>query len=244
MIRYHDSHCHLDLDKIIQKNIQTIEKNQIYTLAMTNLPSLFSRLNNIISSNYIRVSLGFHPELILEYKDLIPLMWDYLDKTRYIGEVGLDFSINKTSLDRDIQLKFFKTLLLKCNKKGGKIISIHSRKAENEIEEIIPTKFNGIIILHWYTGNIGTLKKLIDKNVYFSINKRMLSTKKGRNLILNIPIERIIIESDYPFTNEKQTFYLKEDLDDIFLGISQIKKLELDFTINIINSNFIKIIRS
>ena len=87
----YDTHCHLDLLKNQADIISKIEEFKIYTIAVTNLPVLYKKLQVNITSKYIRPALGFHPELILKYKHHIPQMWDLLDEARYIGEVGLDF---------------------------------------------------------------------------------------------------------------------------------------------------------
>lgn len=58
----------------------------------------------------------------------------------------------------------------------------------------------------------GTLNSLIERlnnllsdvalsrGYYFSINHQMIKNQKGRNIINRIPIEKILIESDAPFT--------------------------------------------
>ena len=87
----YDTHFHLDLQKNRVAAIREIEEHQIYTIAVTNLPDLYRKESGEIASKYIRFALGFHPELVHQYKSQIPLMWDLLPDARYIGEVGLDF---------------------------------------------------------------------------------------------------------------------------------------------------------
>lgn len=86
-----DTHFHLDLQKDKTKAIENIVRNEIYTIAMTNLPDLYKKENLLYGQKYIRVALGLHPELVHEYANKIPLMWKHLSEARYIGEVGLDF---------------------------------------------------------------------------------------------------------------------------------------------------------
>lgn len=91
MEHLYDTHFHLDLQKDRSAVIREIEQNQIYTLAVTNLPDLYRKEIREIKSRYIRLALGLHPELVHQYKNQIPMMWDLLPEARYIGEVGLDF---------------------------------------------------------------------------------------------------------------------------------------------------------
>ena len=66
--RLYDTHIHLDLFKNQDELIKEIEDNKIYTIAVTNLPILFTKLNNRLSSKYIKPALGLHPELLFEYQ--------------------------------------------------------------------------------------------------------------------------------------------------------------------------------
>lgn len=98
MANLYDTHCHIDLLKNIDSVIDNINNQAIYTIAVTNLPPLFVSLKNKINSQYIRIALGFHPELIEDYKHHIPQMWDLLPDARYIGEVGLDYKNGKKNI--------------------------------------------------------------------------------------------------------------------------------------------------
>ena len=57
MVKYlHDTHFHLDLyNDDIPQIIEDIEMLASYTIAVTNLPPLYSKLNKTINSKYIRV---------------------------------------------------------------------------------------------------------------------------------------------------------------------------------------------
>lgn len=198
--RLHDTHFHLDLQKDKRGAIENIAKNEIYTIAMTNLPDLYQKEVSLYGQKYIRIALGFHPELIHEYPNKISVMWKHLAEARYIGEVGLDFT-NKSHVKE--QIAFFSELIARCKNDSNKIISIHSRGAENEILDIIGTNFNFIPILHWYSGTIGNLRKACDRGYYFSINSSMIRTKKFVQMLGYIPRDKILLETDSPFTSNK-----------------------------------------
>lgn len=241
---YYDTHCHIDLTNNIEEIIKEIEDEQIYVLAMTNLPVLFNSLQNNLSSKYIRVSLGFHPELVFKYKNLIPEMWKYLDKTKYIGEVGLDFSKNINQSDKEVQIEFFKELINRCNSIEKKILSIHSRGAENEIEAILNDKFNGTLIFHWYTGKITVMEKLLKNNVYFSVNKAMTQSNSGKKIIKNIPLPRMLLETDFPFIKTSENKYKKYLLDEIIYEIANLKNTSIIEIQNTLSNNFKIIIKN
>lgn len=48
------------------------------------------------------------------------------------------------------------------------------------------------------------LKKAIELGGYFSINPRMLKTKSGLEVINTVTIERMLLETDAPFTVKHQ----------------------------------------
>lgn len=123
-------------------------------------------------------------------------MWELLSDARYIGEVGLDF-VDVTH--KSEQLAFFSELIERCRYDSNKIITIHSRKAVQQVLDIIGNNFRFKPILHWFTGSNGELLKAIEKGFYFSINKSMMNTKKFQSMLALIPKERLLFETDSPF---------------------------------------------
>ena len=218
-----DTHFHLDLFDSQEEILREIEVNQIYTIAVTNLPVLFTKLKDSLSSKFIRPALGFHPELLSQYNHHIPQMWKLLNETRYIGEVGLDFKTGKDF--KELQISFFTELMERCNIFGDKILTIHSRQSASEIVSIIGADFKGKVILHWYSGSKTTLKKAIDNGYYFSINYSMVNSNTSKELIKLIPLERLLLETDAPFVKfNNKPFSM--------LGIKNIVK-ELAFMLNL-----------
>lgn len=192
----YDTHFHLDLQKDRTAAIREIEENRIYTIAVTNLPDLYRKESGEIASKYIRFALGFHPELIHQYKGQIPLMWELLPEARYIGEVGLDF-VDVTH--KNEQFVFFSELIERCRYDNNKIITIHSRLAVRQVLDIIGDNFRFKPILHWFTGSKKELLNAIEKGFYFSVNKSMMNTKKFQSMLALIPKERLLLETDSPF---------------------------------------------
>lgn len=201
-MKLYDTHFHLDLQKNVRSAIEEINTNKIYTIAVTNLPVLFDKEQKQYESTYIRIALGFHPELVGEYKKYIPKMWEKLSKARYVGEVGLDFT---NSTYKNEQLSFFEELIEKCREDKNKILSIHSRKAETEVLNFLRGKKSFKPILHWYTGNIKNIEDAVDIGCYFSINQRIVKTLKFKKMAEIIPLNRILLETDSPFCANTQT---------------------------------------
>ncbi|MGF1944508.1 Qat anti-phage system TatD family nuclease QatD [Enterococcus casseliflavus] len=240
----HDTHLHLDLMKNRKKIVEEITKKNVYSIAVTNLPTVFNRDKQIIpETKYLKHALGYHPELISDYPDLLSVFKKELKNTRYIGEIGLDASQrNRQSLEK--QKAIFSSIVSSCHEVGGKILTVHSRKAEKEVFGILGDKFNGQVILHWYMGSMKNLEIAIDRGYWFSINPQMISSKNGRMIIDKIPIERFLIETDSPFgINEQELDYISI-FRNIITAISEIKSENTLFIEEQLDRNFRKLINS
>lgn len=88
-----DTHMHFDLYNNRNEVLDYIENNHSYTIAVTNLPDLFERSLHLCEKRkFSRIALGFHPELVYQYSNQILKFDRYVSATRYIGEIGLDFT--------------------------------------------------------------------------------------------------------------------------------------------------------
>jgi len=240
MANFYDTHFHLDLQDSKDKILKYIELNNIYTIAVTNLPPLYEKLDKEIQSKYIRIALGFHPELINQYKKYIPDMWRLLPNAKYIGEVGIDLKANKES--KNLQVSFFENLIEQCGNIGNKILSVHSRMAASEVVSIIGSNFNGKVILHWYSGTKKNQIQAISNGYYFSVNYAMLCSDSGKKIVANIPNDRILIETDSPFIKIDNQVFNPLNIKKIIEGISKIKGENVDDMQNILWNNFLNLI--
>lgn len=195
-----DTHFHLDLHKNRTSVIHDLEEKQIYTIAVTNLPDLYRKESVEFASKYIRLALGFHPELLHQYKAQIPLMWDLLPEVRYVGEVGLDLVDN--TYERE-QLAFFNELVERCRYDSNKIFTIHSRRAVTKVLDVIGDNYRFKSILHWFSGSKSELEKAIERGCFISVNGAMIKSKKFMDMLPFIPPSRVLLETDSPFTNYK-----------------------------------------
>lgn len=241
MHKLYDTHFHLDLQKSKVEVLTEIERNKIYTIAVTNLPPLYEKLKNEIKNKYVRLALGFHPELLNQYQKYIPQMWNLLPDAKYIGEVGIDLKTSKDS--KDLQVSFFEELIMRCDNYGNKVLTIHSRMAASEVVSIIGDKFNGKIILHWYSGSKKIQDIAINNGFYFSINHAMLNSESGRKIIANIPNNKLLIETDSPFvsingSNCSQLVQIERTIDNLALlksiNVYELKALLWNNFINLI----------
>ena len=215
-----DTHCHFDMMPHPEAYISAKEKAGDIVIGMTNLPSHFRMGQpHLRSFKHVRLALGLHPLLASENKNELPLFNSLLDLTSYIGEIGLDFSKEGLSTKGD-QVFVLRKLLEKLEGKK-KIISVHSRKAEKELFDLLCEYNINNVIFHWYSGPIDLIPSIISKGYYFSINEAMSISKNGRAIIKEIPRNRILTESDAPFNNKAD---IKEALINMHITENEVKK--------------------
>lgn len=239
-MHYLDTHFHLDLWKSPSELISNIESQKIYTIAVTNAPSVFKLTLQLTDGlKYIRPALGYHPEVLIQRPYDLPLFKKYINQTKYIGEIGLDYSCN---VDKKTQQSIFSEIISDCSNYNDKVITVHSRGAETDLIQIINKDFPNTIILHWYSGSIQQLKTAIDYGFYFSVNFQMTQTKNGKLIIKNIPLDRLLTESDGPFVkinNEANSpLFIKNTLSEL----AKIFNLLPDEIMKIVYNNFCKIL--
>lgn len=207
-MNYVDVHVHLDFCDDFYKVIQQYEERKIYTISVTNLPELYEvnkSKYNYKESKYVKLALGYHPEMIDFYEFNEVLFSKYIDDTDYIGEIG----INKTSKTEDLlkQIDIFQKICCMLDGKA-KVVSIHSRGAEKYVLDTLKTYEIKFPIIHWYSGSINILNELVKMGCYFSVNSSMLKSKKGNLILESIPMDKILFETDSPFTKyDKKTCY-------------------------------------
>ena len=237
-MNYIDTHFHLDLFKEENLLIDEIENNKIYTIAVSNAPRVFNNLQKICyDKKYIKAALGYHPEVIPVVGNELSIFENYLTQTKYIGEIGLDYS-NSSKEEKYEQIRIFERILKLCDESVGKILTVHSRKSESDVIDMIGEKFRGKIIMHYYSGNIVTLKRAIKYGYYFSVNYAMTQTVNGKKIISQIPKNRILTESDGPFiliNNKKST---PIDIKDTVLQLANLFNISIEQMRTSIYDNF------
>lgn len=232
-----DTHCHYDMFDNPTQIIRDCEKNQIITIGMTNLPSHFEMgFPHLKGYKFVRMALGLHPLMANEHDKELLRFKNNIDKTSYIGEVGLDFS-KEGIATKDIQLKSFE-YVLESIKTKDKIISLHSRRAEKEVLELLLKHKIRNAIFHWYSGSITILKQILESGYYFSINPSMVNSKSGQKLISEIPIDKILTETDSPYTMIGNRKTRPIDVKVVINYLAKSNGVSIEFVENKIHSNF------
>lgn len=194
-----DTHCHVDLFPDPIAIIQDSERHGVYTIAVTNTPSVFNRLCELVGgARFVRVSLGLHPELVVQRHLELDLFAKLLPETRYVGEVGLDYQTT-VEAERATQRRVLTTIIDQCDGAGDKVLTVHSRRAASDVVDAFGARFRGTYILHWYSGGTGTLRRALANGAYISVNPAMIRSPRSLAVISEVPPERVLTETDGPF---------------------------------------------
>jgi TatD DNase family protein len=193
-----DSHCHLDRFDDPPRVLAAAARAGVVTVAVTELPSRFQLFRAQLRGDRVRVALGFHP--LAAPRDVaheLSLFARLLERTDYVGEVGLDYSQQGRDSTRRQREIFERILSLPAIKK--KVLTVHSRRAEKETVELLAAA--GVTaILHWDSGPLGPIERALAAGLYFSVNGAMLRSSNGQRIVAAIPRERIVTETDAPYT--------------------------------------------
>lgn len=210
-----DTHFHLDYYKNHSELYQTINTLQQYTLCMTNSPGVFVSCKHLYAeTKYLKFALGFHPQnQSLSSKDFNDFLM-LLNQTKYVGEIGLDFSSTKF-IKHELQIKYFEKIIEICSAED-KLISVHLRKAESEAIRIIQNYQPRKCIIHWFSGSVSQLEELVSLGCYFSINSNMVQNTKNHEKFLKIPLDKVLVESDGPFTKILSRKYTPDQLINVY----------------------------
>ena len=195
-----DFHCHLDLyPDGLEVARQTNQRND-FTLVVTTSPRAYHATSRVFGRlPRLHVALGLHPEVAETKAAELDALVAGIREARFVGEIGLDGSLpHRNSLP--VQERIFKAALGECARQGGRVMSIHSRGAEQKVVQHLALAGSvGVPVLHWFSGALGTLDDACKLGCWFSVGPAMLAGEKGRRLAARMPMDRILPETDGPF---------------------------------------------
>ena len=204
-----DSHCHLDHEPLLENLDEVIKRSK--EIGITKLLTIcttldsFNRIKEIIKKDpMIYGTFGIHPHetnnnLSVD-KNFIINEVNKNEKIIGVGETGLDFFYDHS--DREIQISCFKAHIEAAIELNRPII-IHSREAEDDTYQILKSfKSQGLkILMHCFTGSASFANKLLDLDAFFSASG-IITFKNSlelQNTFKNIPLEKLLVETDSPF---------------------------------------------
>lgn len=194
----HDVHCHLDLFPRPEMLVKRIEAAGVFTLAVSNTPAMYREsLYHLSCCRFIKPALGLHPLAEVDRLRSAAEIAGMLGAARFFGEIGLDRHSNVA--ERLHQEKVFRQIAARAGQQPC-LLSVHSRGMEKLVLQVLRECRSSAAILHWYTGPAELIREFVADGHYFSVNLLMLAQPYSRRIVAQMPPDRVLTESDGPFT--------------------------------------------
>jgi TatD DNase family protein len=239
IFRMIDTHCHIDLYPHPESVARDARSRGVLIIWVTNSPASFERAS-LHATHFLnlRVALGLHP---LEADNVSGQLYRFSDlstKTSFIGEVGLDFSPHGHG-SKEAQLNVFR-FVLKSLAGKRKFMTLHSRRAESAVIDLLQEYGSGPAVFHWFSGSISQLERALAGGHSFSINPSMLSSKSGKALLERIPPDRVLTETDGPFSKANSRSAIPSDVEIVEVYLSKLWGLSQDEVNRRLVTNFMQ----
>lgn len=210
-------------------------------LCATVAPSEYEKAleTDLGSVRGVRLGVGLHPWWIADGRCGIPeveQVAQLVKHERYVAEVGLDFAGNRIQ-SRQAQVEALNAVLTACEN-GGHLLSIHAVQSANTVLDMLAfhrTYANNDVIFHWFSGSGEDLVRAVREGCFFSVNARMLSTRRGRSYVQQIPLVQLLLETDAPSSvQEGTTFTVAQHIEQLEQTAAAVEKLHGDQALEII----------
>ncbi|MGA7194360.1 MAG: TatD family hydrolase [Anaerolineales bacterium] len=225
-MRLTDTHCHLDLDQFNADRDAVIQRAINAGVTRILIPSLTGTSSRAAvklaeSNHMLYAAVGVHPneaemwdgQTISSLKELAAQSL----KVVAIGEIGLDYYWNKSTHEE--QISILKEQLNLAAELELPVV-IHSREKDDaehgecaeDLLKILEEWVSGLRsknealaqrpgVLHSFSGSLETAKNAIYLGFYIGVTGPITykNAEKKRQTIGNLPLERLLIETDAPY---------------------------------------------
>lgn len=242
-----ESHAHYDderFDDSRDELLEALPAGGIYRVINVgaNIPSSRASIALAEKYSYIYAAVGVHPH---DTENMTERDIDELKslsehkKVLAVGEIGLDYYYDADFKDKQ-QYWFKRQLELAEQVKLPAII--HSRDAAQDTFDIISSSKVRRGVIHAYSGGVEMARDYIDMGFYIGVGGVVTfkNAKKLVEVVKNIPIERILLETDSPYLSPEPvrgTCNNSQNLKYVVDKISEIKQISPDFIVETTRKN-------
>ncbi|MDD3236618.1 MAG: TatD family hydrolase [Candidatus Gastranaerophilales bacterium] len=203
-----DTHAHIDMDCYKEDFEKVLARAKANGIEKIIIPAAaekdFDKIINLAEKyDNIYAAIGVHPEDAKLYTEkshdkIIQLAKH--KKVIAIGEIGLDYYWDKTTID--IQQKIFKDQI-EIAKAVNKPILVHDRDAHEDSFNIIKNTNAGAIdvVMHCFSGSVEFAKQCINEGWYIALGgvTTFKNAKKAKEVAKIVPLDKLLLETDSPY---------------------------------------------
>lgn len=209
-MRLIDTHFHYDfLPQASRERFKAeIAREGVEIIAQTVRPSGFIELER---ENLPMAAVGYHPWYIDDnYERELEIFRESLPRTRFVGEIGLDFAPRRLDdVPAETQIHVLTSIIDAVRASNqSHILSIHTVRSAGVVLDLLEPRMdsgkgvgpgkNFVPIFHRFGGTSDELTRLIRAGGYISVNPLMLRTKRGRAYVAQVLVDRLLLETDLP----------------------------------------------
>jgi len=206
---YIDTHAHLTFSEFqndLTEVIARARSARIETIINIALDDISLKRSLRLAEEYpdlLFTAAGIHPQEASEWDDNSYRYFKELltaKKIIAVGETGLDYFYKLSPVEK--QQEVFRNFL-RLGQEADRPVIIHSRDAAADTINILQQENKGRLkaVLHCFTGDTALAEAALDMGLYISFTGNITFPKaeKIRQAARDIPLERIMIETDCPF---------------------------------------------
>ena len=233
---YFETHAHYDDERFDEDRDEILKDLKNHNIGYVvnigaNMKSSYASIELANKYDFVYASVGIHPNDSVgvkeeDYKTLED--WLKLDKVVALGEIGLDYHYD--FCPKEVQREVFKRQLNICENVTKPVI-IHSREASQEVFDMIKDSKVRKGVIHAYSGSLEMALEYIKLGFYIGVGGVLTfkNANKLLNVVENIPLESILIETDSPYLAPvpvRGTRNNSQNLKYIVEKISQVKQID------------------
>jgi TatD DNase family protein len=204
-----DSHTHLDHEYFHTDRAQVIDRalaNEVSRIINIgfNRATIETTLELAQTYDMIDAVIGWHPQEAIHMTsddlDYIEQLARSHPKVVALGEMGLDYYWDTSP--KETQQRIFREQLRLARKLNLPVV-IHNRDAHADVVRILQEEkaFDIGGVMHCFSGSWEVAKQCLEMNFYISFGGPItfVNAKQPKEVLKNVPIERVLIETDAPY---------------------------------------------
>jgi len=242
-----DAHAHPDMydDVEAREAIEEMERDHILIVATSmDFPS-YERAKRLghKSRNFVP-AFGVHPWNAHLHGDQLDAIREAARTETVLAEIGLDYRRIQDLRHYPLERAVFQIFLDEAASRDH-LLSIHLNGAEGDAWRMMRGHDLGRVIIHSYSGDLDSLKRFIGYGCYFSVGPRVRQIERLRDIVREIPADRLLTETDGPGQRAPETGKrgtpgrVRESL----AGIAEVKGMRLADVEALVLENYRRLIK-
>jgi len=250
-MKYVDVHAHFDLgeyDSDLDVVLNDCKAKGVKAIIANGVHQESNRKVLALAKKYdmIKPALGFYPVHVTEQPwEKVEFELEFIKKNKdkfAIGEVGLDYKFGDDNSNGDkfkeIQKKAFQKII-EISEKTKRPLIIHSRKAEQDVIEMLESSSLKNPVMHCFMGKKKLMQRIADNGWNFSVPVILGKLQQLQELVEYTNINQLLTETDSPYLSpvpgERNT---PANVAITVKKIAEIKKFEQEEVANNIFMNY------